>query len=389
MQNVTLLLDLGNSETRFKLKYNDKEGKRVITPVHTESNHFYKTEAGYEVPAIYTPDTTTIFNIVGEYSGTFANGLLVDREFSTSFMKPTANNKKYSFHSCLSFSLVYLKAARILAQAWGVKPEELDINLDLVVLMPALDCDEDGIKAMEAELRKITTVVDVFTVEGNTMRYDVKINNVEIYPEGLAAYVYCVYDETGEPRQGYEKYTEDVVLTLDIGAGTTDGCVIADGELINNTRFTSSIGGNNVKAMLKRLIKAKYNYGNIKDEQLEEAVKTGYIKDGSQQIDVAELVKTAKVDVAKMLVADIQDTLETFGFSIRSIGSLLAVGGGTLGSDRPEIFPLSDSIAGFLKEFSPNLENVQLPVIKDENGQPVIMSTRLMNINGACLLSES
>ena len=399
-----LILDLGNSETRCVVKFkNEKTGKKTRKRFNL-SNRFYLAADGMVVPENYTTENTSVIKIEGDYTGTYINGEMVLKEYEKICTKPTAARPKYSLTSVCSFALAIVKATKLIAKAHNLQTSDVNVEWNIVTLLPPRTCKPFDINLMCEELRKLEHVTDIYTENRKPSTLNVNIKSVKVYPECFAGYVGCMYDYNAEVRKGYEKYVEDTTLCTDIGAGTSDIVVVADAVVLDNTRESFDIGGNTVRAKLKKLVRDKYNYSRVLDSQLEDSMRIGTIKDGQNVIDVTEEVMKAKCEVAQAFVNDVEDYMEGVDFSLRSIGSLLVLGGGTLGGNKEKIRPISEYIVEFLKEFAHEIELVPLPTMILEEGESyfdndgkeitaekkieIEISPRELNIIGAEILSD-
>lgn len=392
---VKIVLDFGNSESRCEVKFIDTQGEKV-TKRYNMSNRFYKMSAGSTIPsATYGPDKTSVIKVEGDYVGYYANGEIVDREYEKLCMKPFPKSPKYSENSALSFALAITKAVKIIAEHNKMDKKDVNVVWNVTTVLPPASCTEKGIALMKEELKKITKVTDVYTEGKTEVETEIKIGDVFVYPEAFTAYVGCIYDKDLQVRKGYEKYADSTVLVLDIGAGTTEILVVDGTEIVDNTKETFYIGGNNVRAKLRKILRAKYEYDQILDSQLEEAMVTGKIQDGAKMLNISKEVMSAKEEVAKSLVDDTQEYLSGVDFSLRKVTGLLPVGGGTLGGETDDIQPISVIIEKFFAEYSPNISTIELPYEEDEkgalrkkDGQPVRISPRDLNIIGASILAD-
>ena len=171
-------------------------------------------------------------------------------------------------------------------------------------------------------------------------------------------------------------------VIFDIGAGTTDIVMIRGSQIVQSSRFTKEIGGNNVHRLVQRSLRNKGI--SLPDEVVREGVNTGYVKSGSRSIDIAEEIASAKQAVSNQLVDAVQEFFESSMISIRTISNILVCGGGAEIAPNKEIKPISDYIVNYMKRLSPDIKLVKIP--EDEEGNPV--SSRLLNINGAGILAE-
>lgn len=372
-----LIIDFGNSETRAYLK---KPNSNNFIKLNL-SNRFYPLVAGQVIPANYKCNKTFVFSIGdGEYKGNYSNGEFVIKEYETSAIKPTALDKKYSKNSALTFALVCLHAMRILRPMYS--DVDLSVEWNVTCLMPPASVDDGSKELLLTELRKVSIVNDLYNEFNRPVSVPTKINSFEVFPEGFAAYVACMYNRSLEIRRGYEKFAEGIVLVLDIGAGTTDIMVIDNSEVIDNTKDTFDIGGNNVRAKLKKQIKNNYGHSKINDSELELAMSTGEISDGNSTINIVKEIMDCKRGLAQEIVEETQSYLEGISYNLRRINGLLVVGGGALGGDIKEIEPISRFVVEYIKQYAPNVLALDIP-----NDPDVKLTERDLNIEGALILS--
>lgn len=379
-------VDLGNSQTRAHVELETPKGD-VIEEDFFLSNKFYKFEKeGINISQAYKPETSSIFSIAGDYVGAYANGEYVEKEWEKQAFRPSGKKSKASITSALSFTLAVIKGIDLMIAKYGMDSSDIDYAWDVVALMPPAQCTEKNIEAFEDELRKVKSITNHFTSNRKPYKLPININSVKVYPEGFSAYVGCMYTRDVDIRKGYEKYIEgSTILVVDIGAGTTDILIVVDGEVIENSKETFKFGGLNVRSRVKRLIREEYDYDNIADSDLEIAISTGKLKDGSKYHDVSEMVMIAKREVAKALVGEIQEYLNGIDYPLRRVDGALVVGGGTLGGEEgSNIEPISKAIMENLRDYSPNMGDVELPTLADGTQ----MSPRLINFEGAIVLAN-
>ena len=89
---ANIIIDMGNSETRVLVQSGIGRKGLIRQRLTTVSNLFSQIAPDYEVPDNYTEEDTVVFQTPdGEL---YANGLLVEREFSMSALRPTALDPK-------------------------------------------------------------------------------------------------------------------------------------------------------------------------------------------------------------------------------------------------------------------------------------------------------
>ena len=382
--DATLVLDLGNSETRGKVLY--RVGSDVIAEKFTLSNRFSKiTTAGYEIPEDYTEAKSTIFALEAEVdgdkiSGEYVNGILCDKEFSNTVFRPSSLDKKHkSLTTALSFAEGILIATKIIGKRLGIVTlSEIDINWNVVSLLPPAEMNE-GASKLEDIFRSIKLIDCVMPVE----KLNVKVNKVKIYPEGFCAFIGTIFNRGYKIRQEMKKWLGVSVLVLDIGAGTTDIMVIDKTTVIDNSKDSLSLGGNQVTQKIKAELRRKRDLA-LPDGDILEGVISGKVMDGFTTVDITDIVQSKKSEVAEEEVQKLREYFETTGILPRTIAGVLTCGGGSLGGKTPALEPLSKILIKFIKNLAPNSELLPLP--KDTEGNEI--SARDLNLEGASILAE-
>lgn len=358
-----LVIDLGNSETRMTLI----AGKKDTTI--TLSNRFAVLPALYTIPKEYKNGKTNIICVNSAY---YANGALADREFLDELIRPTAVEKKTEqLVTELSLNLIFVKALTLLAEGRAVPISEINASFNVSILLPPLEHDVK-LEEMVNILKGIKEVNAILPVE---LKNTIEISNVQVIPEGLAAFFGVNYEEIdGELVEVEEnkKFSSGYVLIIDIGAGTTDILLIRDNELVLNSKNTFDKGGNTVESNLRLALKKQYGFA---PKNLTDVVKTCILPEGLTMHHVENLVTAAKDAYAKVLVTELRDYFEGMAISLKEIGGVLVVGGGSLQSVRDGVV-VSPAMSEVLITYLQNLAtNITVMEIKEKN-------PRLLNIEG-------
>lgn len=379
--DANIVIDMGNSETRVLVQSGIGRSGLIKQQLTTVSNIFSQISPEYEVPENYTEEDTVVFKTSdGEF---YANGLLVEREFSMSALRPTAlDPKPTSKVTMLTIQRAFLEGYRLLGSMYRCSPKSLDVTWNVTFLLPPNDI-ETGAKTLYErikELKGINFTLPNFSTE-------LKINSVKAYPEGFAAYIGTVMRRGRIISDTHKHLLSSKTLVVDIGAGTTDFFVIEGMETINSTRLTLPYGGNNIIARVKQALLSK----NIQlpNKEIEKGVIEGKIKDGRNVINLAKSLSIFKTEVANTLIDGLTSYLEGNGYPVRSIENLLVVGGGSLASQVEGVESLSTYLVNRLKDFAPNIELVTFQENLDEDiNQEVETNPRLLNVLGAGVLAE-
>ena len=396
--SATLVIDLGNSSTKGLVLF----GKNAKTGKYNKRkfdipNVFSPVSGDYEVPDEYSEETSSVLCIDSaingvDLSGNYCTGEIQQKEFPSSTIRPSATRKKYECESTpLSLRMAFLYAYRCIMDMNKTRDYgSVDVTWKVITLLPPGDI-EQGKAAILSLVDEIKSIDFVFP----EVHIDIKIDKSVVLPEGYCAYIATVFNEGQSFREDYEYLSHETVLVFDIGAGTTDIILVKDNKLVQNSKHTIQQGGNNVYQLVRRKLQLKGL--DLDEADVRKGVIEGYVKDGSKKIQIIDIVNDAKTTIAQKIVTQIQDFLELTDIKARSVGYLVACGGGAMrDSNCDAIIPLSEKVIEFFKGLSPNAELVQEPIetIKeqDEDGEVHTVERRLnlreMNVIGASILAE-
>ena len=395
--NATLVIDLGNSSTKCALVYGENEsGDKKITPFEL-SNKFgtvigtedEKNFEGYMYE--YASDNdSTVFRYLGGY---YCNGAIQTINFNAVAIRPTAKVKKAE-SSCAIPSLMtaFIKSYELIMKMEKVTNEsELDITWNVVTLLPPGELDEYKIKMTE-NVKSITNIDSVIP----KMCLNIVVDKVIVLPEGLCAYMATVFDIGRKVRTDYKYLASETVLVADIGAGTTDFLLVNNNKLVQNSKFTVEMGGNQVAVRLSSALKKEPYNMSIGREKLEKAITEGKASKGAQKIDITEAIRQVRRKLGEELRNKIFDYFEEIDINISDIGYIILCGGGSI-TDKSGVESLGYYVADAIKAIAPSIGVVDLPVQSiqklQESGSFITteekISPRELNILGACIMAET
>lgn len=379
-----LVVDLGNSETRVKALYGRTSKGVPRGRMSVLSNRYAQIPGhmvdGYISDGVYSEDDSAIFT----YNNTvYCNGRLCETEFSQTSFRPSAMEKKYSsIITKLELINALHQGYMTVADFANCGVESLDLTWEMYLLLPPEDVDL-GAKQL-AELARSITEINFQMPE---LRKEIKISKVQVFPEGLCAFIGTVFKDKATVRPGYNYLIENRESTLicDIGAGTTDFVMVKGAQVVSTSRFTREVGGNNVHRLVQRSLRQEGI--SLPDSAVAEGCEKGYVMSGSRQIDITEAIADAKKTVSRQLVDAVQEFFESSMISIRTISNILVVGGGAEGSPDGAIKPISTYITEYIKRLSPDIKMIETPS-ESREGEVVRLSPRMLNIIGASILAE-
>lgn len=381
--SAKLTIDFGNSQTRMVLSMGSKHDTKCLPNVFTQVSE------DYEIPENYKSlmeEPSYLFKVHGSGEGTYIGGLVASREARAANIKPSALQPKYrSISTILSMNLVMYEAYQSLSRLFHAKLDQIDVTWDLVVLLPPVDMAN---KAAMIEHVSQTTEIDFTEPEAH---FNVKYDSIKVLPEGLSAFFAVLFDKNKNIRKEFKDFGDKSVLVLDIGAGTTDLAVIEDYQVIDSTRDTIRIGGNNLYQKISRALRERDIV--LSESRVQQGIFDGYVQDGSVQHDIVDLIDKFTLEVAQSMTSAIRSSFDNNMYNPRDISYLLVVGGGAIsGKGHHQI---AEELCNYMRELSPNISIVKIPQVSkkvtDEDGKTSTikesMDIRMLNLIGANLVS--
>lgn len=371
-----LLIDFGNSESRVTLI----AGHRVYR--FNLSNRFALLPPGYTINNKYANGKSTVFQTDSAY---YANGQIVEMEFSTVELRPSAlQSKTEQITTELTINLAIIKSLAILSQVYHTAIDQIDVSFKVSALLPPLDheVNEERLAEMFRKVESVSALMP-YAIENKAIKIEEEIG---IYSEAVAAFFGAYYKEEGmnynpdnEGKstengdilvydngkhvtlvevENNKKFEEGYVLVLDIGAGTTDVALFLNMELIESSKDTFNRGGNTVSSLVFNEIRKKYRFAPPQKD-MEKIIKTGQLAEGSITHDVSAIVTKAKNEYSSATTSDIRQYLERMAVALPVVKGLLVAGGGALPSmyEGKVVSPsMAEVLVGYLKQLAPRIE---------------------------------
>lgn len=318
-EQISVLVDYGNSETRFYVLYGNHVWYKTL------ANQYVKMTQ--PMPPEYMNSESMSFR-VGDY--TYAQGAYVARERAMQATRPNSVQKKmqqavtmYTTHLVLIYALL------LVARYKNCSVEDLDITFCIGLLLPAAEHNRDA----EAFKQKIMSVTHLSAITPVTFEKDITIDKVVIVPEGAAAYMAAVYmiDSAGNCvlRPENAQFVTGDLLVLDIGAGTTDIVQMKDGDLVLSSKDTLHKGGRNVESACRQRLESIYEY-RLSDADMRSILQTGTFVQGNTVRDATDVLNQVKDEFSQELYNYLIEYIERHSLEPRALKGLLVVGGGAL-----------------------------------------------------------
>jgi hypothetical protein len=158
-----------------------------------------------------------------------------------------------------------------------------------------------------------------------------RINSVACYEESFMASTSFFFNMNGTPKESGKKFLTGTVLSLDIGASTTDLAIIKNGRYLDKSGQTYRIGGNVARDNLTDLVNGRYAM-DLPIGDAEKTMAEGRLQQGNTYDDVSDLVNIAKADLAKQLTQYMQTYFKRVNIPIQTINAIIVSGGGSMQS---------------------------------------------------------
>jgi len=315
-------VDIGASDTR----YTDEHGE-----VRTVDNSmiFLPTEGSNITPDSQDLDSSLELRIIKNDGDTLGNfpayvmlGIMADR-YRGYRTAPDINRVKHEQRVNYVSIVMVCGLSMIYAKENG-RHMENDIVLNVAV--PPTD-----VRAAADAFSK--GLVGSYTVEFPKYKGGVKVSfnikKVNTYAESHMAVTSFFFDMKGKAKNENKMLLKGTVLSLDIGASTTDLTVIKNGRYLDRSGRTIRLGGNIARDKLIEEISIKFGI-EYPIEEAEKVMREGRIQMGNSYEDAKELVNNAKRELAAQLMQYITNYFKSIGIPMNLINAVVVSGGGSL-----------------------------------------------------------
>lgn len=173
----------------------------------------------------------------------------------------------------------------------------------------------------------------VYTVKFNKFDKEVKFNitSVETYEESFLAIMSFFYHTDSRKKPLANKYTDGLLLSIDIGASTTDLVTVENLVYKDRSGKTYKTGGNVVRDDLINLVLDTFGF-ELPQDKADIAVAEGRIRLGNVWRPIPELVEQAKRNYADGILASIIGYFTLNKLPIELMRAFCVSGGGSIES---------------------------------------------------------
>ena len=216
----------------------------------------------------------------------------------------------------------------IVASAISRLKYELAENIDLYLAVPPIEIHQA--REVFNELLTGTYTVTFPKYMGGT-QVRLTINGVKCYEESFMASTSFFFNMNGIPKESSKAYLIGNVLSLDIGASTTDLAIIKNGRYLDKSGQTYKTGGNEARDFLMNEVCARYAM-DMSIEDAEKSMAEGRLQQGNSYDDISDIVSMAKSALAKKLITHMQTYFKRIQIDITTINAIVVSGGGSMQS---------------------------------------------------------
>lgn len=199
----------------------------------------------------------------------------------------------------------------------------VDGDVGLYIALPPVEAKT----AKDTVREKLIGTYTVTFHKLNNYKMKFTVKDVEVYEESFMALLSYFFEMDGKPRN--TKYVQGNVLSLDIGASTTDLAVVQNMRYLEKSGQTYKTGGNIARDSLADYIRAEYGF-DAPIEMAELAIAEGRIQFGNTYRDCSEAVDRAKRALAEQVVTQIQEYFRRVNIPIQTIRAIIVSGGGSM-----------------------------------------------------------
>lgn len=246
-------------------------------------------------------------------------GIMADR-YTSLHERPSVNKRKFLQ------KINYVSA--IVTAAINKVAYDLPDDIDLYLAVPPIEIND----ARENFSKNLVGSYEVTFPKyngGTTVKFNV--TSVQCYEESFMAVTSFFFNMNGVPKESNKKYLSGTVLSLDIGASTTDLAIIRNGRYLDKSGQTYRTGGNEARDYLMNEVSARFDM-ELSIEDAEKSMAEGRLQQGNTYVDISDIVSAAKSALAKKLTLHMQTYFKRIGIDINTINAIVVSGGGSMQS---------------------------------------------------------
>ena len=238
--------------------------------------------------------------------------------------------------------------------------------ITLYIAFPPLEVTKD----VKDEINQSLVGTYAAKIDKLDLNLTLNIGEVKVFPEAymaLAAFFFN-FPSCTLRKEIEEKYGKGHIMGLDIGASTTDIAVALNRKLLEKSGQTIKTGCNVIEMDIANSIRSKYGYDPT-HEDLTTAICEGRLPMGNGYVDVSDMLRRAKQEFARTIVAELQNYFRLVNIPLQSIRAIMVCGGGSLPSgyfENEQFVQTCACVGDFItKELNNVVENIDVITMED------------------------
>ena len=195
-----------------------------------------------------------------------------------------------------------------------------------VFAVPPVEVKRAEVAFREELVGKYTVIFPKY-LGGTTVTFN--IVDVRAFAESAMAAASFFFNMTGVPKEENKSFLSGQVLSLDIGASTSDLALVKNGKFPGMSGKTIKFGGNISRTELINLVREEYGF-ELPIPDAERTMAEGRLQSGNGYVEVREFVEDAKRKLAKSLTESIDTYFQEINVPISMIRGIIVSGGGSM-----------------------------------------------------------
>lgn len=300
-------------------------------------------------------------------------GPMADR-FGVNMQRPSQMKKKVEQPINYMSAILSVALSKLRCQSMGD-------TINLFVALPPAEVAENKFDMRDNLVGKYTVTFNRIGTSGITLQFT--INNVACYEESRLALMQYILDSNYPGR--ISQFSNCSVLSIDIGASTTDLAIFKKIQYINKTGRTLRIGGNLVRDEVTNKIRIRLGI-ELPADEVDNCISEGRVQRGTKVYPIEDIVSEGKEKVANQIISRLDTYFASLDMSLDQISYIIVSGGGSMASSyidndgklHETSRPMSDYITDALQN---TCDGVEVIYFGDE--------PRSANIKGLGIIAES
>lgn len=210
-----------------------------------------------------------------------------------------------------------------------LKNPDLRDKMNMFIALPPTEADVKKEQFAERLAGKYTVKFNRIGKEGTTVQFE--INKVACYPESRMALIQYLNDPVyAEERR--KKYAGCTILSLDIGASTTDLVMFKNGnQYYDKASRTFKTGMNSARSKVAKGV-LKLTGLDIPTDSIEQCMVEGRVRRGNTYELITDVLNEAKADVATDIITRLDEYFNDIRIPLTDVNYIIVSGGGSMAS---------------------------------------------------------